>query len=128
MVRFQWNSWKNTLKADFVTKKMRSPLPLGGKLSPHEQRFLAMQIKHFYQMEASVREIEEEISNTLVKFKKQIDLLDGIPGTDLIGAASVIAEISTDMNKFPSAEHICSWAGVSPGNNESAGKKVHTSN
>ncbi|MDN5332617.1 MAG: transposase [Tepidanaerobacteraceae bacterium] len=49
--------------------------------------------------------------------------MDGIPGIDKTAAAAIIAEIGIDMSKFKTAEHICSWAGLSPGNNESAVKK-----
>lgn len=46
-----------------------------------------------------------------------------MPGISKVTAASIIAEIGTDMSQFPSSSHLSSWAGVSPGNNESAGKK-----
>jgi hypothetical protein len=49
--------------------------------------------------------------------------LDGIPGIDKVAAQAVLAEIGTDMSKFKTAAHLCSWAGLSPGSNESAGKK-----
>ena len=49
--------------------------------------------------------------------------MDSIPGIDKTAAAAIIAEIGIDMSKFKTAEHICSWAVLSPGNNESAGKK-----
>jgi len=49
--------------------------------------------------------------------------LCSIPGIDVISGTAIIAEISTNMEHFPSAEHICSWAGLCPGNNESAGKR-----
>lgn len=61
------------------------------------------------------------------KYDHQIDLLDSIPGIDKVAASTILAEIGTDMSKFKTAEHICSWAGLSPGNNESAGKKKRVS-
>ncbi len=54
---------------------------------------------------------------------KDLELLDTIPGVDRIGATAIVAEIGADMSKFPTDAHISSWAGMSPGNNESAGKK-----
>jgi transposase len=50
-------------------------------------------------------------------------LLDSIPGIDLTTAYAILAEIGNNMSAFPTAQHICSWAGLAPGNNESAGKK-----
>ena len=52
-------------------------------------------------------------------------MLQGIPGVKEQGAASLIAEIGVDMDRFATGDHLSSWAGVSPGNNESAGKKKH---
>lgn len=56
-------------------------------------------------------------------YQKEIELLDTIPGVGVTVAQVIIAEIGTDMSVFPSEAHISSWATVSPGNNESAGKK-----
>ena len=52
-----------------------------------------------------------------------LNLLCSIPGIDVTAAAAIIAEIGTDMSSFPDSQHICSWVGLSPGNNESAGKR-----
>jgi transposase len=54
--------------------------------------------------------------------------LDTIPGVNKAGAATFIAEMGIDMSVFKSAKHLASWAGVSPGNNESAGKKNEQNN
>ncbi|MBF0240126.1 MAG: IS110 family transposase [SAR324 cluster bacterium] len=48
-----------------------------------------------------------------------------IPGIDLIAATMLLAELGTDMSVFPNQQHLCSWAGLAPGNNESAGKRKH---
>lgn len=56
------------------------------------------------------------------------DLLLTIPGVGKEGAAYIIAEIGNDMSVFEDEQHLCSWAGMSPGNNESAGKKKCTNN
>lgn len=63
------------------------------------------------------------IDREIFSFSKQIDLLTSIPGVALVAASSIIAEIGTDTSAFKTAEHICSWASLSPGNNESAGKR-----
>ena len=57
-------------------------------------------------------------------FDEAVSLLAEIPGFDRTTAWSVIAEIGIDMNQFPSADHLASWAGVCPGNNESGGKRL----
>lgn len=51
-----------------------------------------------------------------------MELLDTIPGVDKITAELIVAELGTDMSRFPTSKHAASWAGLSPGNNESAGK------
>jgi transposase len=60
----------------------------------------------------------------LLPFDEAVSLLAEIPGFDRTTAWSVIAEIGIDMNQFPSADHLASWAGVCPGNNESGGKRL----
>ena len=55
--------------------------------------------------------------------RTMINALEEIPGVGKIGAQTIIPEIGKDMSRFPSASHLCSWAGVAPGNNESAGKR-----
>lgn len=72
-----------------------------------------------------IQEIEKEIDDHEIQhgIKKNVELLDTIPGVDKIAASAILAEIGTDMNRFPTAEHLSSWAGLSPGNNESGGKK-----
>lgn len=54
---------------------------------------------------------------------KGMELLDSIPGINREIAAVLIAEMGVDMNQFPTSKHLASWAGISPGNNESAGKR-----
>lgn len=111
------------LKGTLRKKKDDVALAVAGKLSVHQRHFLATQLKHLHQMELSIQEIEADIHLVLVNFQKEIELLDSIPGLDITAAAAIIAEIGTDMSKFPTSEHLCSWAGLSPGDNESAGKK-----
>ena len=67
--------------------------------------------------------VEDEITEEVLKHTDTLNLLCSIPGIDVTAAAAIIAEIGTDMSSFPDSQHICSWAGLSPGNNESAGKR-----
>lgn len=56
-------------------------------------------------------------------YSEAVDAIDALPGIAKTSAQQIVAEISSDMTRFPSADHLCSWAGISPGNNESAGKR-----
>ncbi len=59
-------------------------------------------------------------------YKEEFKLIQTIPGVSAITASSILAEIGVNMDQFPTADHLSSWAGVAPGNHESAGKKkVH---
>ncbi|MBD5170270.1 MAG: IS110 family transposase [Oscillibacter sp.] len=96
---------------------------LNGSLSIHQRGFLAMTFGHLETLEAHRKAIEDAIANEILKHSEALDLLCSIPGIDVTAAAAIIAEIGTDMSAFPDSQHICSWAGLSPGNNESAGKR-----
>lgn len=67
--------------------------------------------------------VEKDIDQASTKFMPQIQLLQTIPGIGDTAAKAIIGEIGIDMETFPTAAHFCSWAGLSPGENESAGKK-----
>ena len=82
-----------------------------------------MLLSHLDMQYEHLTEIENAINNYVKEFSSAMKLLTSIPGIADTAATSIIAEIGTDMSKFKTAEHICSWAGLSPGNNESAGKK-----
>lgn len=98
-------------------------LAVNGKLSPHQREVLKMLLKRLDENYEHLSYVQLKIEEALVGFRTQLSQLDGIPGIDLVAAAAVIAEIGVDMSKFKTADHICSWAGMCPGNNESAGKK-----
>ena len=101
-------------------------IAVNGKLSQHQRDFLTMLLKRLDEHYAHLNIVELKIESALESFQVQIQQLDGHPGINITAAAAIIAEISADMSKFKTADHICSWAGLSPGNNESAGKKkVH---
>jgi transposase len=81
---------------------------------------------HLQYLEQLMEKIEKNIDNHLTPYKKQVEPLDTMPGVNKNGAAVLIAELGVDMSVFPSDKHYSSWAGVSPGNKESAGKKGRT--
>ncbi len=99
---------------------------LNGSLSAHQCSFLRMVFEHLLMLESHKHEVEDAITQEILRHEEALNLLCSIPGIDITSAASIIAEIGTDMSCFPDSQHICSWAGLSPGNNESAGKRKST--
>lgn len=70
--------------------------------------------------------LESVILNIAEKYLTQINLVLSVPGISTWSAIAVISEIGTDMSVFPTSKHLCSWTGLTPQNNESAGKKKTT--
>lgn len=81
---------------------------------------------HLDYIERHLREIEADIDEAVAEHAEALQLLSSILGVSKISASAIIAEIGTDMAAFPTSQHICSWAGLSPGNNSSAGKNKST--
>ena len=75
------------------------------------------------QADVSIAKMDAEVAAGQATFRSLIDLLSSIPGIRELAAKTILAEIGTDMSRFPSANHLASWACMCPGNNESAGKK-----
>ena len=98
-------------------------IALNGSLSEHQRGFLRMIFGHLEALEQHRHTVEDAITKEITKHEEALSLLCSIPGIDVTAAAAIIAEIGTDMSAFPDSQHICSWAGLSPGNNESAGKR-----
>jgi len=98
-------------------------ISVNGSLSVHQRDFLSMMLAYLEQIELHKKQVETAIDNEIVKQSEALALLCSIPGIDVTSASAIIAEIGTDLSAFPSAEHLCSWAGLAPGNNESAGKR-----
>ncbi|HFI0430190.1 TPA: IS110 family transposase, partial [Streptococcus suis] len=82
------------------------------------------EIYDFYQKQIEL--LEERMNVYLSQYEKHVEILDSIPGIDVITASVIISEVGVDMSQFPTAGHLASWAGLCPGNNESAGKKRST--
>jgi transposase len=96
---------------------------LNGTLSPSERKLLGMQLAHLQDLIDNLHEVEADIQDDFSDFEGPKDLLDSIPGISDTAAYAILAEIGCDMAAFPTAQHICSWAGLAPGNHQSAGKK-----
>jgi transposase len=98
---------------------------LTGKMTNHHRFMLGMVKKSIADKESLIEELDKEIDRLLKENEMVLDtqLLSTIPGIDKDSAASILAEIGNKMEQFPDEHHLASWAGLSPGNNESAGKK-----
>src|SRR5207247_6225935 len=89
----------------------------------HHRYLLKLQLRRMRDLDQDLAELEERIQQRLEPYREQLQLLEEIPGVDWTLAAVIIAELGVDMKVFPTASQLASWAGVSPGNNESAGKR-----
>jgi len=83
---------------------------------------LQLQLDRLQAVEKDLAKLEQRIQDKLQPYATQQDLLQQIPGVDWTLAAVIIAELGVDMTVFQSISQLASWAGVCPGNNESAGK------
>ena len=92
-------------------------------LQPHQRFMLRTQLARIEQAEADLEHIDATLRQMIAPYDHYIGLLSSIPGVDWINAVTIIAEIGVDMSAFASPAHLASWAGLCPGNNESAGKK-----
>jgi transposase len=115
--------------AELVHKRMEAKKPalreaLAGRVTPHHRfmlRQLLDQIDHLDRQVATFDARVEEVMGPLER--ESVRRLDAVPGFDVRTGQNVIAEIGTDMGRFPSPHHLASWAGICPGNDESAGKR-----
>lgn len=114
---------KVVLKGSLKSKEEDIRRSLENKLSAHQQQFLQLLLRHLDEITENILLIESLIEQKLEAFECQVKLLRSIPGIEFRSAAAIIAEIGVDMSRFDSPGHIASWAGISPGQNESAGKK-----
>jgi transposase len=84
---------------------------------------LAEHLAHVDFLDGAIARVSEEIAERLRPVEEAVERLDTIPGIGRYMAEALLAEIGTDMSRFPTAGHLASWAGMCPGNHESAGKR-----
>jgi transposase len=96
---------------------------LAGDLSPSHQFVLTELMAHIDELEARIETFRQALLQGLAPYQAILRSLQTIPGLDETGAALLLVEIGDDMSAFGTPERLASWAGVCPGNNESAGKK-----
>jgi transposase len=110
-------------KGRLKSKKEEIREALVGYFHDHHRFMIKASLEHIKYLEKLISDLDRETKNKLEHYQKEYELLQTIPGVKEQGAASIIAEIGVDMDIFPSEGHLSTWAGLSPGNNESAGKK-----
>ncbi len=96
---------------------------LEGRLTAHHRFMLNIIKKSMKEKEEIIEEIEKQIDVATAQYAVEIDLLQTIDGVGKDSAIGIISETGVNMEQFPNEKHLSSWAGMSPGNNESAGKK-----
>ena len=117
-----------TLLAELARGKLRQKLPdlrraLTGRFRPHHAFLLEQGLAKIDFLDEAIARLTEEIDRRLGPFEPVLVKLDTIPGVNRIGAISIVAETGGDMGRFATAGHLCSWAAMCPGQNESAGKR-----
>ena len=108
--------------------KMKAKIPqlekaLAGRVGEHQRFMLARHLALIDNFDQLIAEVSAEIAQRLAPFEEEIALLDTIPGVGRDTAEVLLAEIGLQLDQFPSAAHLASWAGMVPGHHESAGKR-----
>ena len=94
-----------------------------GIITPIQKELMKSVIEHINDMAERIEKLNKMVEKYMEKYEKNIKKLEKIPGIGKTSAQVILAEIGQDMQQFPTAGHLASWAGVCPGNNESAGKR-----
>jgi transposase len=92
-------------------------------MGPHQRMLLQSQLRHLDFLAQEIAQLDQEVEHRRGPFEEAIQGPDAVPGIGLRGAEEILAELGTDMRRFPTEGHLASWAKVCPGNNQSAGKR-----
>ncbi len=111
-------------KGRLKSKQAELEEALKGLVGPHIRFMLVVQLSHIDALDEAIERVSAEIEARMRPFREALLRLETIPGVGKRTAELVLAEVGTDMGRFPSASHLASWAGLCPGNNESAGKRM----
>jgi transposase len=113
--------------ADLAQKRLRAKIPalqdaLRGSMTDHHRFLLRHLLDQLAFLEAQIAQFDQRVAEVTFPFAPAIARLDTMPGVNRRVAENLIAEIGVDMTQFPTAAHLASWAGICPGQNESAGR------
>jgi transposase len=106
------------------TKRDQLKEALEGRVTAHHSFLLTEHLSTLEYLDEAIERVSRAIDQRLSADQEAVALLDTIPGVSQRAAEILIAEIGTDMSRFPSAKHLASWAGMCPGNHASAGKRL----
>ena len=115
--------------AEFARGRMRAKRDqlaqaLTGHLQPHHRFLIAEHLAHIDALDEAIDRLSLAIAEQLRPYEQILHRLETIPGIKRRLAEVILAEIGPDMHRFPTAQHLASWAGMCPGNHESAGKRL----
>lgn len=110
-------------KGRLQEKREQLEQALQGAIGSHQRMLLRLQLQHVDFLDRQIEELSREIDERMLPFEESLRRIETIPGVGRRTAEMLLAEIGPDVSRFPSAAHLASWAGMCPGNNESAGKR-----
>jgi len=115
--------------ADLAQRTLRRKIPdltlaLAGRFGAHHGVLCELHLDHIDHLDAMIGRLDARIAQATAPFADACQRLMSIPGVGEHAARAIIGEIGTDMSRFPTAAHLASWAGLCPGNHESAGKQL----
>jgi transposase len=96
---------------------------LEGRITDHHRFMLKIIKDRIEGTEKIISKVEKQIDKAVKQYQVEVDLLQTVPGIGKDSAISIISEMGVNMDQFPNEQHLSKWAGMSPGSNESAGKK-----
>src|SRR5262249_18268632 len=114
--------------AELARGSLRKKIPLlraalEGRFTAHPAVMVSHRLGHIEYLEEAIATLSRELETRLEPFRRQIELLKTIPGVQDRTAEMILGEIGVDMDPFPTAAHLASWAGLCPGNRRSAEKR-----
>jgi transposase len=114
--------------AQLARGRLRSKIPeleraLAGQVGSHQRFLIAQQLAHIDFLDEAIARVSAEIAARLQPQAEILERWDTIPGIGRQTAEALVAELGTDMSRWPTSKHLVSWAGMCPGNHESAGKR-----
>ena len=110
-------------KGRLRAKREQLERALTGRMNEHHRSLVGMHLSHIDFLDEQVDQLSAQIEERLRPFEAELERLETIPGIKRRTAEVLAAEIGLDMSHFPTAGHLASWAGMCPGNHESAGKR-----